>query len=397
MHIKVLYTLFTNDIRTITYFLHPQLRGFRPALFGSFAFGLCPKLSTLDVIFATCAHRRSFFVHCLGWRSASSAIFATCAHRWNVPEIHLFVPKQQVKRVIFGIEGPQQYPLAGWVCFSITSLYRKKYNLEALCRRSENTFPKLIMTSTEEKLGVSRGNIFGDLCHFMRVFQYKSSRGGECRSHLLPSPIRCQNFLCIWIFPSTSASVACLGWTTFRETLRLAQMVRIRTTAKLITPTSSEARQDTLPIYVTMRSSSITKPTAELSKDRPSKPSYIDIGRSTLNEKDLQSMRRLGYSSSKVNVRLTGEEMTPKPGKDEVVIYKSFFKVGLRLPMYKMIVKVLQLGLEKKLEARKPARARSGSTRLGEAREPKRARAEPNSTACYTNEPSRLEARSKLL
>jgi hypothetical protein len=108
-------------------------------------------------------------------------------------------------------------------------------------------------------------------------------------------------------------------------------------------------------------------------------------------------MRRLGYSSSKVNVRLTGEEITPKPGKDEVVIYKSFFKVGLRLPMYKMIVKVLQLGLEKKLEARKPARARSGSTRLGEAREPKRARAEPNSTACYTNEPSRLEARSKLL
>jgi hypothetical protein len=65
-----------------------------------------------------------------------------------------------------------------------------------------------------------------------------------------------------------------------------------------------------------------------------------------------------------------------------------------------------QLGLEKKLEARELARARSGSTRLGEAREPKRARAEPNSAARYTNEPSRagsvrlasrLEARSKLL
>ena len=55
------------------------------------------------------------------------------------------------------------------------------------------------------------------------------------------------------------------------------------------------------------------------------------------------------------------------------------------------------IGLEKKLEAREPARARSGSTRLGEAREAKRARAEPNSTARYTNEPSRLEARSKLL
>ena len=52
------------------------------------------------------------------------------------------------------------------------------------------------------------------------------------------------------------------------------------------------------------------------------------------------------------------------------------------------------VGLEKKLEAREPARARSGSARLGEAREPKRARAEPNSMARYTNEPSRLgEAR----
>jgi hypothetical protein len=64
------------------------------------------------------------------------------------------------------------------------------------------------------------------------------------------------------------------------------------------------------------------------------------------------------------------------------------------------------VGLEKKLEAREPARARSGSARLGEACEPKRARAEPNSMARYTNEPSRagsvrltsrLEARSKLL
>jgi hypothetical protein len=51
----------------------------------------------------------------------------------------------------------------------------------------------------------------------------------------------------------------------------------------------------------------------------------------------------------------------------------------------------------KKLEAREPARARSGLAWLGEAREPKRARAEPYSMTRYTNEPSRLEARSKLL
>jgi hypothetical protein len=53
-------------------------------------------------------------------------------------------------------------------------------------------------------------------------------------------------------------------------------------------------------------------------------------------------MSRLGYFSSKVNVCLPREETTPKPEKDEVVVYMSLFKVELLLPMYKMTVKVLQ-------------------------------------------------------
>jgi hypothetical protein len=53
-------------------------------------------------------------------------------------------------------------------------------------------------------------------------------------------------------------------------------------------------------------------------------------------------MRRLGYFRSKVNVFLPGEETTLKAGRDKVVVYRSFFKVGLRLHMYKMIAKVLQ-------------------------------------------------------
>jgi hypothetical protein len=58
-------------------------------------------------------------------------------------------------------------------------------------------------------------------------------------------------------------------------------------------------------------------------------------------EKGLQTMKKLDYFSSKVNVCLPGDETTPKPKKDKVVVYKSFFKAGLRLPMYKMIAKVL--------------------------------------------------------
>jgi hypothetical protein len=117
-------------------------------------------------------------------------------------------------------------------------------------------------------------------------------------------------------------------------------MARIRSTTKLITPTSSEARQGSKPIFEAMHASLSSKPTQELPKDRPSKLSYIEIGRSTLREKDLQSIKRLGYFT-KVNVRLPGDETILNPGKDEVVVYKSFFKAGLQLPMYNMIVKVL--------------------------------------------------------
>jgi hypothetical protein len=37
-----------------------------------------------------------------------------------------------------------------------------------------------------------------------------------------------------------------------------------------------------------------------------------------------------------------GEETTPKPGKDEIVIFKSFLKAGLRFPLNRMISDVLQ-------------------------------------------------------
>ena len=52
----------------------------------------------------------------------------------------------------------------------------------------------------------------------------------------------------------------------------------------------------------------------------------------------------------------------------------------------------LELGLEKKLEAREPARARGGSARLEPAREPHASRAEPISLARKNSEPSRASA-----
>jgi hypothetical protein len=75
----------------------------------------------------------------------------------------------------------------------------------------------------------------------------------------------------------------------------------------------------------------------------PSKPSHLDFGKSTISEDDLPKMLNLGYfyKAKKELVRFGGEETTLKPGKDEVVVFKSFFKAGLRFPLNKMIADVL--------------------------------------------------------
>jgi hypothetical protein len=109
-------------------------------------------------------------------------------------------------------------------------------------------------------------------------------------------------------------------------------MARIRSTARLVTPTSSEALQDTLLISEVMKASSSLKPTEELPKDIPLKPSYFGMGQSTLKEKDLLMMKKLGYFGNKVNMRLPREETTPKPKKDEVVVYISFLRLDLSCP-----------------------------------------------------------------
>jgi hypothetical protein len=41
-------------------------------------------------------------------------------------------------------------------------------------------------------------------------------------------------------------------------------------------------------------------------------------------------------------IRFGGEEAIPKPKNDEVVVFKSFFKAGLRFPLHGMIADVLE-------------------------------------------------------
>jgi hypothetical protein len=76
----------------------------------------------------------------------------------------------------------------------------------------------------------------------------------------------------------------------------------------------------------------------------PTKPSHLDFEKSSVSEDDMPMMMKLGYfveAESKL-VRFAEEETTPEPKKDEVVVFKSFFRAGLRFPLNEMIGEVLK-------------------------------------------------------
>jgi hypothetical protein len=75
----------------------------------------------------------------------------------------------------------------------------------------------------------------------------------------------------------------------------------------------------------------------------PSKPSHLDFEKSTISEADVPMMMKLGYfrETEKKLLHFAGEETIPEPKDDKVVVFKSFFKAGLRFPLHEMIGEVL--------------------------------------------------------
>jgi hypothetical protein len=75
----------------------------------------------------------------------------------------------------------------------------------------------------------------------------------------------------------------------------------------------------------------------------PSKPSHLDFEKSTVSEADVPMMMKLGYfgEAERKLIRFAGEETTSVPKDDEVVVFKSFFRAGLRFPLNEMIGEVL--------------------------------------------------------
>jgi hypothetical protein len=142
-------------------------------------------------------------------------------------------------------------------------------------------------------------------------------------------------------------------------------MARVRSTAR-VTHDGEEAEvAETAPISEVMRRSGLVvpdisdegAPTAEAEQvdieegeteeeysALPSKPSHLEFGKSTVTEDDMPKLLKLGYFSEtkKKLIHFGGEEITPKPEKDEVVVFKSFFQAGLRFPLHEMIADVLE-------------------------------------------------------
>jgi hypothetical protein len=76
----------------------------------------------------------------------------------------------------------------------------------------------------------------------------------------------------------------------------------------------------------------------------PTKPSHLEFEKSTITEDDMTMMKKLGYFGeygSKL-VRFAGEDIIPEPRDDEIIVFKSFFRAGLRFPLNDIIGEVLK-------------------------------------------------------
>jgi hypothetical protein len=79
----------------------------------------------------------------------------------------------------------------------------------------------------------------------------------------------------------------------------------------------------------------------EDSEDRPWRPSHAIFGKSAIKQSHLENMRGRYFRDMSI-VRDGGDNNVPAPAENEVVIFRSFFKAGLRFPLSKFVVEVLK-------------------------------------------------------
>jgi hypothetical protein len=81
----------------------------------------------------------------------------------------------------------------------------------------------------------------------------------------------------------------------------------------------------------------------EDSEDRPWRPSHAVFGKSTIKQSHLDNMRGRYFRDMSVVRADIGDRIVPVPEENEVVIYRSFFKAGLRFPLSRFVVEVLKI------------------------------------------------------
>jgi hypothetical protein len=77
------------------------------------------------------------------------------------------------------------------------------------------------------------------------------------------------------------------------------------------------------------------------SEDRPWRPSHAIFGKSTIKQSHIENMRGRYFRDMSI-VRAGGDNNVPAPEDNEVVIFRSFFKAGLWLPLSRFVVEVLK-------------------------------------------------------
>jgi hypothetical protein len=71
------------------------------------------------------------------------------------------------------------------------------------------------------------------------------------------------------------------------------------------------------------------------------RPSHIVFGKSTVEQGQIEAMKGKYFHDVSI-VRAEGKITVPLPEANEVVVFKSFMKVGLRFPLHKMLLEVLK-------------------------------------------------------
>jgi hypothetical protein len=79
----------------------------------------------------------------------------------------------------------------------------------------------------------------------------------------------------------------------------------------------------------------------EDAENRPWRPSHTIFGKSSIKQSQIDVMKGKYFRGISI-VRAGGDSAAPATEENEVVVYRSFMKVGLRFPLSKFVVKVLK-------------------------------------------------------